>query len=54
MFLKGADGENWLALARRVPPATKEEMEKLRNELEVLAAEFNGNYDGWEFAVKAE
>lgn len=52
--LKGADGENWLALARRITPTTAEEMEELRNELEVLAAEFNGIYDGWEFAVKAE
>jgi hypothetical protein len=45
---KGADGENWLTLARRAPPETGEQMDELRDEMETLAAQFGGEYDGWE------
>lgn len=48
---KGADGENWLALAKGPQPKAKEETEKLRNDMESLATEHNGEYDGWEAAV---
>ena len=48
---RGADGENWLALATSTPPKTGEQMEELRNDMEALAAEFNGEYDGWESAI---
>ncbi len=47
----GADGENWLALATGTPSKGGEEMEKLRDEIEALAAELDGDYDGWELAV---
>jgi hypothetical protein len=49
---KGADGKNWLALATRTPPQTGEEMDQVRNEMEALAAELNGEYDGWELPVE--
>lgn len=51
---KGADGENWLALAAKDPPGSEEEMEQLRAEMEALAREFGGKYDGWEMAVSAD
>jgi regulator of ribonuclease activity B len=48
---KGADGENWLALAKKLSPKTGEEMSNLSDEVEALAAQFGGEYDGWEAAV---
>jgi hypothetical protein len=48
---KGADGENWLALATKAPPKTGEQMDELRDEMEALAAQFGGEYDGWEAAI---
>jgi hypothetical protein len=48
---KGADGKNWLALATKAPPKTAEQMDELRNEMEALAAQFGGEYDGWEAAI---
>jgi hypothetical protein len=48
---KGAGGEDWLALATKAPPNTGDEMEELRDEMEALAQEFGGEYDGWEAAV---
>jgi hypothetical protein len=45
---KSADGKTWLALAAKIPPKTGEEMDDLRNEMETLAAQFGGEYDGWE------
>jgi hypothetical protein len=48
---KGADGDNWLALATKAPPKTGDEMDELRVEMEALAAQFGGEYDGWEAAV---
>lgn len=46
----GADGENWLTTVKHLVPTTVEEMDKLRDEIEALAAELNGEYDGWEAA----
>ncbi|MGA9043134.1 MAG: ribonuclease E inhibitor RraB [Terriglobales bacterium] len=48
---KGADGETWLALATKAPPRTVEQMDELRDEMEALAAQFGGEYDGWEAAI---
>lgn len=48
---KSADGENWLVLAKGLQPRAKEETEKLRNDMESLAIEHSGEYDGWEAAV---
>jgi hypothetical protein len=45
---EGADGENWLALAKGARPRTGEELDKLWDEMESLAAEHSGDYDGWE------
>lgn len=47
----GADGENWLTLATKNPPRSGEDMERLRDQMEALAAELHGVYDGWEVAV---
>ena len=45
---RGADGVNWLAMATKEnPPADGHEMEALREELESLAEELGGEYDGW-------
>jgi hypothetical protein len=51
---RGAGGEDWLALATRDPPGSGEEMEQLRDEIEALAGELHGEYDGWELAVNAD
>jgi hypothetical protein len=48
---QGADGENWLALAMKAPPKTGEQMDELRDEMEALATQFGGEYDGWEAAI---
>lgn len=45
---KGASGEDWLTLATKAPPMTGEQMDELRDEMETLAAQFGGEYDGWE------
>lgn len=42
----GADGENWLALAKQPAPIDRD-IEEVREELERLAKELNGEYDGW-------
>jgi hypothetical protein len=42
----GADGENWLALAKQPAPIDPD-IEEVREELERLAEELNGEYDGW-------
>jgi len=50
----GADGENWLALATKYPPAVKEtQMEQMDEEMEALAKDLGGEYDGCEMAVDA-
>lgn len=50
-FRLGADGENWLTSVKHPTPATTEEMDKLRDEMEALAADLGGEYDGWEAIV---
>ncbi len=50
---KGSDGKNWLALAAKAPPKTGEQMDELRDEMEALAVQFGGEYDGWEAAVES-
>jgi hypothetical protein len=47
----GADGENWLTSVKHPIPTKTEDMEKLRDEMEALAAQLNGEYDGWEATV---
>ncbi len=49
---KGASGD-WLTLATKAPPTTGEEMDELRDEMEALAAQFGGEYDGWEAATES-
>lgn len=46
----GADGKNWLVLAKQ-PAPIKENIEEVRDELERLAKDFSGEYDGWGAAV---
>jgi regulator of ribonuclease activity B len=41
----GADGENWLLLAKQEPSA--DDCETMRQELELVAHKFGGEYDGW-------
>jgi len=48
---KAAGGEDWLVLATKAPPKTGEQMDELREEMEALAAQFGGEYDGWEAAI---
>jgi len=46
------DGEQWAVIATRdPPPETAEEMDELRDEMEGLAAQFGGDYDGWEASM---
>lgn len=46
----GADEKNWLVLAKQ-PAPIEEDVEEIRDELERLAKEFHGEYDGWGAAV---
>lgn len=48
---KGAGAENWCVLATKAPPTTGEQMDELRDVMEGLAAQFGGDYDGWEAAI---
>lgn len=48
---RGVDHESWLALTKGLRPEDGDEMEQLRDDLEALAAKFDGDYDGWEMAV---
>ncbi len=47
---RGADGKNWLVLAKQ-PAPIDDDIEEVRNELEHLAEELGGEYDGWGAAV---
>jgi hypothetical protein len=47
----GANGEKWLVLAKGERPKSEDEMDQLRNEMESLAAQHKGDYDGWEMAA---
>jgi hypothetical protein len=46
----GADEKNWLVRAKQ-PAPIKEDIEDIRNYLEHLAKNFQGEYDGWGAAV---
>lgn len=46
----GADGRNWLALAKQ-PAPIDQDIGDLRDELEELANELGGEYDGWGSAI---
>jgi hypothetical protein len=46
----GGDGESWLVLAKQPTPIS-DNIEKIREELEQLAEELHGEYDGWGAAV---
>ena len=47
---KGADGEDWLTLAKQ-PAPIEEDIEEIREELERLADDLGGEYDGWGAAI---
>jgi hypothetical protein len=47
---KGGDGENWLTLAKQ-PAPIEEDIGEIREELERLADDLGGEYDGWGAAV---
>jgi hypothetical protein len=46
----GADGKNWLVLAKQ-PVPIEQDIEDIRDYLEQLARNFQGEYDGWGAAV---
>jgi hypothetical protein len=48
----GADGANWLVLARHVAVPSKDFMVATRLSMESLVAERGGEYDGWEVDVR--
>jgi hypothetical protein len=50
---KHPDGEAWVVEATNKPPTSAEKMDEIRDEMEVLAAQFGGDYDGWEVAVNS-
>lgn len=51
---KSPDGEQWTLLATKDPsPKTGEEMDELRDEMEGLALQFGGEYDGWEAPLES-
>ena len=37
--------------ATKASPKTGEQMDELRDEMEALASQFGGEYDGWEAAI---
>jgi Regulator of ribonuclease activity B len=47
---QAAQGADWLVLLSS-PWTTEESLSRTRNELENLAVQFDGEYDGWEFEV---
>jgi Regulator of ribonuclease activity B len=48
---EGADGTSWQVLVKHAPLFKTEDRDKLREKMEALASELNGEYDGWELAV---
>ncbi len=48
----GADGVDWLVLARHQVVPTGEVLTSTRQLMEKLAADVNGEYDGWEAEVQ--
>ncbi len=49
---RSADGKNSLVLASRTPPKTGEQIADVRDEMEAIAEELEGEYDGWELSVE--
>lgn len=49
----GADGENWLTLAKQ-PAPLEDDIEKARDELETITNELDGQYDGWGAPVRRD
>ena len=45
----GTDNKNWLVLAGQ--PGHPDDIAKLHDELDHFAAQFHGQYDGWEVAA---
>jgi hypothetical protein len=50
----GADGDSWLVLATHTIIPSEETLARLRQAMEALAAQFGGEYDGWEAAVRSK
>jgi hypothetical protein len=48
----GADGTSWLVLARHRLVLTEDSISRFRELLEQIAAENQGDYDGWEAQVE--
>lgn len=48
---RGADGVNWLVLAKHQIVPSESEMAAARQLMERLTAPLNGEYDGWEAEV---
>lgn len=48
----GADGVNWLVLARHVVVPSENLMVATRRSMEALTAKLGGEYDGWEADVR--
>jgi NAD(P)-dependent dehydrogenase (short-subunit alcohol dehydrogenase family) len=47
----GADGANWLVLARHVAVPAEAAVAAIRRSMEALVAQLGGEYDGWEADV---
>lgn len=47
----GADGVNWLVLARHDVVPTEESIASVRKTMDELARQHDGEYDGWEAEV---
>lgn len=48
----GADGTNWLVLARHFAVPSEAAMSSIRRSMEALVAKVGGEYDGWEVNVQ--
>jgi hypothetical protein len=50
---KNAGEENWLTKAITVAPNSGDQMDELRDAMESVAAQFSGDYDGWETPLES-
>ena len=50
----GADGEDWLVLAKHRMIPSKEEVSKKRRFFESIVMQYNGECDGWEAVVQSD
>ena len=50
----GADGENWLLLARQDMVPSEEKIAAIRKMMEDLSESFGGEYDGWEAELRPQ